>query len=54
MTLGGYAAHFNRNNPWFNFAGSWMDYQSRIQYMLQQGQMQADVLYNVGDQLPQY
>jgi len=54
MTLGGYAAHFNRNNPWFNFAGSWMDYQSRIQYMLQQGQMQADVLYYIGDQLPQY
>ncbi len=54
MTLGGFASHFNRNNSWFNFAGSWMDYQSRIQYMLQQGQMQADVLYYVGDQLPQY
>ncbi len=54
MTLGGFASHFNRNNSWFNFAGSWMDYQARIQYMLQQGQMQADVLYYVGDQLPQY
>lgn len=54
MTLGGFASHFNRNNSWFNFAGSWMYYQARIQYMLQQGQMQADVLYYVGDQLPQY
>ena len=54
MTLGQFGSHFNRNNSWFNFAGSWMDYQSRIQYMLQQGQMQADVLYYVGDQLPQY
>ncbi len=54
MTLGGFGSHFNRNNSWFNFAGSWMDYQSRIQYMLQQGQMQADILYYVGDQLPQY
>jgi len=54
MTLGGFGSHFNRNNTWFNFASSWMEYQARIQYMLQQGQMQADVLYYVGDQLPQY
>ena len=54
LTLGGFAAPFNRNTSWFNFAGSWMDYHARMQYMLQQGQMQADVLYYVGDQLPQY
>ncbi|MDX2190921.1 MAG: glycosyl hydrolase, partial [Bacteroidota bacterium] len=54
MTLGPFGSHFNRNNSVFNFASSWIDYQSRIQYMLRQGQMQADILYYVGDQLPQY
>lgn len=54
MTLGQFGSHFNRNNAWFPFTSSWMEYQSRIQYMLQQGQMHADVLYYVGDQLPQY
>ena len=54
MTLGPFGSHFNRNNAWFNFAGSWIDYQSRIQSVLRKGQMHADVLYYVGDQLPQY
>ncbi len=54
MTLGPFGSHFNRNNAWFNFAGSWIDYQSRIQSVLRKGQMQADVLYYVGDQLPQF
>lgn len=54
MTLGPFGSHFNRNNAWFNFAGSWIDYQSRIQSVLRTGQMQADILYYVGDQLPQY
>ena len=54
MTLGPYASHFNRHTPWFTQADSWMDYQSRIQSMLQRGQMQADILYYVGDQNPQY
>lgn len=54
MTLGNYGSPFNRNNNWFNFSSSWMDYQSRIQFMLRQGQMHADVLYYAGDQLPQF
>jgi hypothetical protein len=54
MTLGGFAAHFNRNNPWWNFAAGWTDYQSRVQYVLQKGTTVSDVLFYVGDQLPQY
>ncbi|HZH66004.1 MAG TPA: glycosyl hydrolase [Flavisolibacter sp.] len=54
MTLGGFAAHFNRNNPWWQFASSWIDYQSRVQYFLQKGETVSDILFFVGDQLPQY
>jgi hypothetical protein len=54
VTLMQFAAHFNRNNPWWEFAGSWMDYQSRIQYVLQKGEPVVDVIFYAGDQLPQY
>lgn len=54
MTLGPFGSHFNRHSPWFKYASSWSDYQARIQYMLQKGQMQADILYFVGEQFPQY
>ncbi len=53
MTLGQFASHFNRLNPWWQFASGWIDYQSRIQYILQKGKVQHDVLYYIGDQLPQ-
>ncbi len=54
LTLGQHGSHFNRNNPSWNFAKGWIDYQSRIQYMLQKGKTSADVLYYLGDQLPQF
>lgn len=54
MTLMRFAAHFNRNNPWWEFAGGWMEYQARIQYVLQKGEPVVDVLFFIGDQLPQY
>jgi hypothetical protein len=54
VTLMQFAAHFNRNNPWWEFAQGWMDYQSRIQYVLQKGEPVVDVIFYVGDQLPQY
>ncbi len=53
MTLGPFAAHFNRLNPWWQFASGWTGYQSRIQYILQKGTVIKEVLYYVGDQLPQ-
>ena len=54
MTLGQFAAHFNRNNPWWEYAQDWMTYQSRIQYILQKGEPVVDVIFYIGDQLPQY
>ena len=54
LTLGQHGSHFNRNNPAWRFARGWMDYQARIQYVLQKGKTSADVLYYLGDQLPQF
>jgi len=54
VTLMQFAAHFNRNNPWWEFAQGWMDYQSRIQYVLQKGEPVVDVIFYAGDKLPQY
>ncbi len=54
MTLGPYGSHFNRHIPWFAYLSSWNEYHARIQLMLQQGQMQADILHFVGDQFPQF
>ncbi|MGE5426245.1 MAG: glycosyl hydrolase, partial [Methylococcaceae bacterium] len=54
ITLGQFAAHFNRNNPWWEYTQDWMNYQARVQYVLQKGEPIAEVLFFVGDQLPQY
>lgn len=54
VTLGQFAAHFNRNNPWWEYTQDWMNYQARVQYVLQQGEPIAEVLFFIGDQLPQY
>ena len=53
MTLFCFGSHFNRNTPWWNYATGWLDYQARIQYVLQKGIIPAEVLYFVGDELPQ-
>jgi len=54
MTLGTYASHFNRNNPYWNQSSEWLNYQSRIQSVLQKGVIASNILYYIGDQLPQY
>ncbi len=53
MTLYAFGSHFNRNTPWWKYSVGWLDYQARIQYVLQKGIIQADVLYYVGDEWPQ-
>lgn len=54
MALQGlYGGHFNRNNPWWKYAQGWMAYQDRVQGILQQGEISADFLYYVGDELPE-
>ncbi len=54
MTLGQFASHFNRNNLYWPYISEWTNYQARIQYLLQQGVTASDVLYFLGDQLPQF
>jgi hypothetical protein len=54
MTLGQFGAHFNRNNPYWQYASGWLTFQSRVQYALRQGAAAPDVLYYLGDQLPQF
>jgi hypothetical protein len=54
MTLGQYGSHFNRNNSYWQYISGWLNYQSRIQDVLQQGVACFDVLYYLGDQLPQF
>lgn len=54
FTLGRYGSHFNRHNTWWPYMKDWADYQSRLQYVLQKGSTVTDVLYYLGDQLPQF
>jgi len=54
MTLGQFSSHFNRNNPYWQDVSEWLTYQARIQYVLQKGTIASNVLYYIGDQLPQY
>lgn len=54
VTLGIYSSHFNRNNPYWEHASEWLNYQTRIQSVLQQGLIASNILYYVGDKLPQY
>lgn len=54
MTLGQFGSHFNRNNTYWPYLSEWFTFQGRVQYILQQGVAHHDVLYYLGDQLPQY
>jgi hypothetical protein len=54
MTLGKFGAHFNRNNPIWEFNQDWLTYQARVQYVLQKGEPIVDVIFYSGDQIPQF
>jgi hypothetical protein len=54
LTLGKFGSHFNRLNTWWSMASDWFTYQNRVQYILQKGETFSDVLYFLGDQLPQF
>ncbi|RZK81877.1 MAG: glycosyl hydrolase [Pedobacter sp.] len=45
MTMGPYGVHWDRNQTWWPMVGTYHDYISRCQYILQQGNTVADVLY---------
>lgn len=44
--------NFNRGNTWWEAADAWMDYLGRCNHMLRQGQSVADVLWFVGEDVP--
>jgi hypothetical protein len=49
MSMGPWGIHFDRTNTWWNRCDEWMKYLARCQYLLQQGQQVADLLYFSGD-----
>jgi hypothetical protein len=51
--LGTYGSHFDSRNTWWPYVGAYLTYVSRCQYLLQQGQFVADMLYFVGEDAPQ-
>ena len=44
--------HFNPNVTWWPYAGEFIRYLSRCQYLAQQGRFVADVVYYYGDHVP--
>ncbi len=44
-TMGLYGVHWDRNQTWWPMVGSYHEYISRCQYILQQGRAVADILY---------
>ena len=49
LTLGPWGIHFERGNTWTEYAGGYVSYLSRSQYMLQQGLPIVDVAVFTGD-----
>lgn len=45
MTMGGFGAHYNRNQVWWQESEAWHQYLSRCQYLLQSGLFVADICY---------
>jgi hypothetical protein len=46
--------HLNPNVTWWRHAGAFASYINRVQYLMQQGQPVAEVLYYYGDQVPNF
>ncbi|HEY0676650.1 MAG TPA: glycosyl hydrolase, partial [Chitinophagaceae bacterium] len=54
MTMGPWGIHFDRTNTWWNQGKAWLNYISRCQLLLQQGQFVADLLYFSGEDANMY
>jgi len=52
MTMGRHGMHLDRTQTWWRLAPAWFLYQSRCQWMLQEGGYVADVLYLAGEESP--
>ena len=52
MTMGPWGMHLDRTQTWWPVASEWFRYQSRCQWMLQEGCFVADVLFFNGENVP--
>ena len=52
MTMGQWGTHFERTLTWWKQGSDWLRYQTRCQYMLQEGRFTADVLLYNGEGAP--
>ncbi len=52
FTFGPWGLNFNRSNTWWEQSRSWLEYLTRCQFMLRQGQQVNDVLYFIGEDVP--
>ena len=52
MTMGRWGMHLDRTQTWWPIAHAWLGYQSRCQWMLQEGTSVADVLFYAGENVP--
>jgi len=53
MTMGPYGVHHDRSQTWWPMADAYHKYVTRCQYILQQGQTVADILYLTPEGAPQ-
>jgi hypothetical protein len=47
-----FGTEFNRKNTWFDQSKTWIDYQRRCMFLLQQGKPVNDVCYFIGEDAP--
>ena len=52
MTMGQWGTHFERTTTWWTQGTAWVQYLTRCQYLLQQGNFVADVCFFTGDAAP--
>ncbi len=52
MTMGKWGGHFDRTETWWEMGTGWVDYMTRCQYLLQQGNYVADVAVYTGEDRP--
>lgn len=52
MTMGPHGTHFERTLTWWEQSAAWLTYQSRCQWMLQEGVFVADALCYCGEDAP--
>jgi hypothetical protein len=54
LTCAGNGIHFDRCNTWFSQGHAWVEYLTRSQALLQQGEHVADAIYFQGDDSPHW